>query len=150
MKIDIGCDPDSDKSGIAVYRDGKLTNLKSCSLTDCYSSFEYLSCSLSPSSIKLHIEDLNGISANTFNIKKDDPLAVKLKKAENVGKCKQAQIEIERIAEYFGIEIVRHKVSSKWKDSKSGRAELKRLTGWDGQSNPDTRSAAYFGYLGSR
>jgi hypothetical protein len=42
---------------------------------------------------------------------------------------------------------VRHKVSKKWKDA-AGKKEFERVTGWKGRSNEDTRSAAYFGYLG--
>jgi len=61
--------------------------------------------------------------------------------------CKQAQIEIERIAEYFGVKVVHHPVSKMWKDSKTGKSALADL-GWTGQSNEDGRSAAYFAYRG--
>jgi hypothetical protein len=73
---------------------------------------------------------------------------VQNKISELVGRCKQIQLEVEKIAEHFDIKIVRHKVSRKWKDA-AGRKEFERFTGWKGQSNPDTRSAAYFGYLGT-
>ena len=153
-KVIIGCDPDSDKSGIAIYVDDKLMCLESMALMD-------ISCLLKGLPIpfvnpfeevklELHIENLNGISSNAFSIKSKDPLPVKLKKAEHVGKCKQVQIEIERVAEYFNKKVVRHKVSKQWKDSKTGRAALERNTGWVGQSNEDTRSAAYFGFIGFR
>ena len=153
-KIVVGCDPDSEKSGIAVYFGDKLMRLESMTLME-------VSCLLKglpypydnhfeEVKVELHIENVNGISSNAFNTKSKDLLPVKLKKAEHVGKCKQVQIEIERMAENFNIKVVHHKVSKQWKDSKTGRAALERNTGWTGQSNEDTRSAAYFGFIGSR
>lgn len=147
-KVIIGCDPDSNKSGFATYFDGKLVGLKSSDLLNALDLFLELNSKYQ--NIELHIENLNGISSNAFNVRSKDTLPVKLKKAEHVGKCKQVQIEIERIAEYFNIKVVHHKVSKQWKDSKNGKLALERNTGWAGQSNEDTRSAAYFGFIGSR
>lgn len=147
-KIIIGCDPDANKSGFAFFIGDELKHLECMSLIHFYSYL--LDCNLPTitfKNVELHIENLNGISSNAFSIKGRDPLPVKLKKAEHVGKCKQVQIEIERIAERFGIKVVRHGVSKMWKDSKIGKAALADL-GWNGQSNEDGRSAAYFGYLG--
>ena len=141
--IIIGCDPDSKKSGIAIYIKGQIDELKSMSLVDIYQWFR----TYGELKIELHIEDLNAISSNAFSVRSKDPLPVKLKKAGHVGQCKQVQIEIERIAEHFDIKIVRHSVSKQWKD-KHGKAEFEHLTGWIGRSNEDTRSAAYFGMLG--
>ena len=144
--IIIGCDPDSNKSGIAVYDNGDtISLLQSLRLTEIIGVIESLKGWNVP--IELHIEDLNAIISNAFSIRSKDPLAVKLKKAGNVGQCKQVQIEIERIAEHFNIKIVRHSVSKQWKD-KYGKIEFERVTGWTGRSNEDTRSAAYFGMLG--
>ena len=143
--IIIGCDPDSSKSGYAEYKGGELLDLKSLTLIEIYKMFEFISC-LSDS-CELHIEDLNAIKSNAFAVKSKDTLPMKLRKAGNVGQCKQVQLEIERIAEHFNIKVVRHSVSSKWKD-KNGKVEFERVTGWTGRSNEDTRSAAYFGKLG--
>lgn len=145
-KIIIGCDPDSSKSGFSYYKDGKLSDLKCMSLVDFYEWCKGI-LSLGKSDIELHIENLNGISSNAFNVNRKDTLPVKLKKAQNVGQCKQVQTEIERIAEHFGIKVVHHGVSKMWKDSATGKAVLKDL-GWHGQSNEDSRSAAYMGHLG--
>lgn len=146
-KIIIGCDPDSNKSGMAFYVNNELCKLECMSLINIYVEFESISQQWADKEIELHIENVNGISSNAFSVNKKDSLPVKLKKAEHVGKCKQAQIEIERIAEHFNIKVVRHRVSKMWKDSKIGKAALADL-GWHGQSNEDGRSAAYFGYLG--
>lgn len=144
-KLIIGCDPDSDKSGFSFYVHGTLERLDCLGLISFHIKLESLADQFDE--IELHIENLNGISSNAFSIKGRDPLPVKLKKAEHVGKCKQVQIEIERIAEHFGIKVIRHGVSKMWKDSKTGKSALADL-GWHGQSNEDSRSAAYFGYLG--
>lgn len=148
-KIIIGCDPDSNKSGFSKFQNENLISLECLPLVDVFRWFkaESESCKHLGLEVELHIENLNGISSNAFSIKGREPLPVKLKKAEHVGKCKQVQIEIERIAERFGIKVIRHSVSKMWKDSKTGKAALADL-GWHGQSNEDSRSAAYFGYLG--
>lgn len=146
-KIIIGCDPDSDKSGWAVVKNSKLITVTCKSLVEI---FEYFNGCKNHEKIELHIENVNGISA-AFNARdKKSPLSVKLKMAQHVGMCKQAQIEIERIAEHFGVKVVRHPVSKMWKDSKTGKAALKETFDYDGQSNEDTRSAAWFAYVGLR
>jgi len=146
-KIIIGCDPDSSKSGMSFFVNGELARLECLSLVSIFIEFESISKQWSDKDIELHIENLNGISSNAFNVNRKDTLPVKLKKAQNVGQCKQVQTEIERIAEHFGIKVVHHGVSKMWKDSATGKAVLKDL-GWTGQSNEDSRSACYFGYLG--
>lgn len=143
-KIIIGCDPDSNKHGIAEYWDGKLVNLRSMRLMDLRDLLEDIrprEC------IEIHIEDVCGISYSGFHVRAKDPLPVKLKKAENVGMCKQAQREVEYLAEYLGIKIVKHRISKRWK-SQQGKVEFEKITGWTGRSNEDTRSGAHMGYLG--
>jgi len=148
-KIIIGADPDSDKSGIAIYKDGELIECKSVSLIDIYLMMRVESSSAKELwiDIELHIENLNGNKSSAFNCNRRDSKAVMAKKSESVGKCKQVQTEIERIAAHFDIKIVRHTVSSAWK-SQLQKKEFERVTGWKGSSNEDSRSAAYFGYLG--
>ncbi len=144
-KLIIGCDPDVDGKGFAIYEDGVLTELRQFDLLDLYLWIN----GLLPTSvdIELHIEDLNANKSSAFNHKGRQSKAVQNKISESVGRCKHAQIEVERIAEYFGIKIVRHKVSSMWKKDKK---QFEMVTGWTGQSNEDTRSAAYFGWLGTK
>lgn len=142
-KLIIGCDPDSDKNGFAFYKEGKLTHLSSKDIVNTYKLFERLS--LSDKEVVLHIENVNGNRCSSFNWRPQDTKGVKAKKSEGVGKCKQAQVSVERIAEHFGIEIIRHPVSSKWKSQKE-KSEFQQITGWTERSNEDTRSAAWFGY----
>lgn len=144
-KVIIGCDPDSNKSGLAFYVNNELCRLECMMLIDIYIEFESISQQWADNEIELHIENVNGISSNAFSVNKKDALPVKLKKAEHVGKCKQAQIEIERIAERLNIKVVHHRVSKQWKKNKP---VFEKATGWQGRSNEDSRSAAWFGYLG--
>ena len=148
-KLIIGCDPDVDGKGFAIYEDGFLIRLEAFSLIELYEFTEDLTIEYYTEHIELHIEDLCANKSSAFSHHRADSPAVKYKKSESVGRCKQMQLEVEKIAEHFDIKIVRHKVSKKWKDV-AGRKEFERLTGWTGRSNPDTRSAAYMGYLGSR
>lgn len=143
-KTIIGCDPDSDKSGFCIVKNGELLQLCVMDLIQFY-NYCYQNDSAS-NPIELHIENVNGISA-AFNARdRKSSLAVKLKVAQHIGMCKQVQIEIERIANHFGIKVVHHPVSKMWKDSKAGKAALKEIFGYDGQSNEDSRSACYFAY----
>lgn len=145
--IIIGIDPDSEKSGVATHIDGFFIELECKSIIDIYQYFESLCNHSEYPNIQVHIENVSGTSHN-FTAKKATSLPAKLKIARNIGRCEQVQIEIERIAEHFNIPVFKHSLSSKWKKGKYEIEEFKRLTGCQGQSNEDTRSAAYFGYLG--
>ena len=147
-KIILGCDPDVDGKGFAIYERDKLVNLLKLSNIELLEFFKMQDTVGNIHNIELHIEDLCANKSSAFGHKSRQPKQVQNKISESVGRCKQIQLEVEKIATHFDIKIVRHKVSSKWKDA-AGRKEFERFTGWKGQSNPDTRSAAYFGYLGT-
>lgn len=146
-KLIIGCDPDSDKSGWAVVKNGELITLTCKSLVEI---FEYFNGCKNHDKIELHIENVKGNRCSSFNWIRDKnkqrEKKVNAKISESVGRCKQVQIEIERIANHFGIKVVHHPVSEMWKDSKTGKAALKEIFGYEGQSNKDSRSAGYFSY----
>jgi hypothetical protein len=147
-KLVIGIDPDSVKHGVAFYSEGKLTSLESMDLIKLYEWIK--GCPFSASEVEIHLEDVCAVSSSSFHYKARESLAVKSKKSENVGQCKQAQIEVERMAEHLGVKVVKHKISKKWKCTKIGKPEFERVTGWIGRSNEDNRSAAYFGFLGCK
>jgi hypothetical protein len=144
----IGCDPDVDGKGFAIYTDGRLDALLAMPIIYFYEFCKQLNIDGNSGFVELHIEDLCANKSSAFGHKSRQTKQVQNKISELVGRCKQIQLEVEKIAAHFDIKIVRHKVSSKWKDA-AGRKEFERFTGWKGQSNPDTRSAAYFGYLGT-
>jgi hypothetical protein len=149
-KVILGCDPDSSKIAIAWYKNGELLSIQSMGLIELWKFLEQRKAdSINTGTLELHIENLVGNRSSAFNHRAGQSAAVKQKISESVGKCKQVQIEIERIAESVGVKVVHHKVSSKWKD-KAGKKEFERSTGWDKRSNEDTRSAAYFGFLGCK
>ena len=145
-----GIDPDSNKLGVSVYRSGVLCELLNMNVIELYihlTTFEKEA--LSTGALQFHIENPKGNSSSTFNHKPSDPVRVKYKKSEGVGMVKQAQNSVEQMAEVLNIPIKLYRNSSAWK--KGSQAEMfKRITGWTGRSNEETRSAAYFGYLGSK
>ena len=145
-KLIIGCDPDVDGKGFAIYEDGVLVYLQTLLLMDLFSLISESSLG-SKKPCELHIEDVNGNKSSSFNHNAKQSKQVQNKISESVGRCKQMQLEVEKIAEHFDIKIVRYPVSSQWKNA-AGKKEFERVTGWKGRSNEDTRSAAYFGYLG--
>ena len=145
----IGIDPDSKKHGVAVYKDGVLDDLLMNDLMNLMDTIVTIQGQVDfDSSVIVHMENVCGVSNSGFHHKRTDSVAVKAKKSENVGQCKQAQIEVERLCEYLSIKVVKHKISKQWKDPTTGKPMFERLTGWTGRSNEDSRSAAYFGYLG--
>ncbi len=146
-KIIIGVDPDSKAHGVAVYKDGNLKGLYSLSmvaLCNCIRTEKERN-----SSIELHIEDVNAVSA-AFNARdKRTNIHVKLKMAQHIGMCKQAQIEVERWCEHYDVKVVKHPISKMWKNQ-TGKKQFESVTGWTGRSNEDSRSGAYFGFLGCK
>ncbi len=137
----IGIDPDSDRHGVAVYKNGKLEILRMMSRNEIIEEFKYnAECFFS-------IE--NVASSNALHTKKGtrNP-RVNQSIARRIGLNQQSQIELMRDLDYYGMPYVLHKPSSRWKNQ--AEMELfKRATGWDKRSNADTRSAAYFGFLES-
>ena len=142
--IIIGIDPDSKAHGVAVYKNGKLIKLESMALPQFY-NFLMMECGTDD--VQVHIEDVQAKKAVWHN-KKGSQAAYGMT-CQRVGMCKQAQSELERVCEYFVVKVVRHKISKTWKDQ-AGKKQFEKVTGWSGRSNEDTRSAAYFGWLGSK
>ncbi len=146
-KYIIGIDPDSEKHGVAVYQNGELIRLVSMQLLELKGFIDRHVKSSDMGGLEIHIED---VCANNAAFKKGFVKNAKASTAINrsVGKCQQAQVELERLFAYYDIAVVKHKISKRWKDSGHGKAEFEKATGWKGRSNEDNRSAAYFGFLG--
>ena len=139
--IIIGIDPDSNKHGVAIYQGKELIDLRSLRLVDFFS----LDCEFKIT--ETHIENVCGNNA-TFSksFVKNERAGTTV--SRSLGMCQQAQIELERVFELLCIKVIKHKISSNWKASGPGKRILENHFGWSKQSNEDTRSAAYFGYLG--
>lgn len=141
MKIVFGVDPDSAKHGVAIYTNGRLEDLLSLSLFEIYDRVN----ELKDHDILFSIED---VCANNFvyarNVQQTKGAMAKV--GMGIGKCQQSQVELMRMLDYLGIRHIQYPpTKSNWAKNK---AMFQKLTGWNGRSNEDTRSAAYFGFLG--
>lgn len=143
MNVIFGIDPDSKAHGVATYRNGKLISLECMTLLKIQ---RILSSNLVVNNITVHMEDVCAMSA-VFKQRQTKNNGVNMAMSNSIGKCQQAQIELERVFESFGVKVVKHKISKMWKKDKS---QFEKVTGWAGRSNEDTRSAAYFGWLGCK
>ncbi|WP_417536316.1 hypothetical protein [Methylophaga sp.] len=136
----VGIDPDTDKHGVALYANGELVELRDLDLMGLRDYLEALD-----GSVVVSIEDIVSVSA-IYNgrFKRGDTQAVKSMKAQNVGMCKHAQVEVERLCEHLGLKVIKQRPSKIWKDAKN--KQFKLVTGWTKRSNEDQRSAAYMGF----
>ena len=131
--IVIGIDPSSqDKGhGVAIYIDGELKELSMMLTADIVLTlFEKYG--------KDAVYSIENVCANNAT------WSGRGENQRHIGKMQQSMIELVRWLDRFDINYVLHKVSKKWKEDEP---VFKKITGWSKQSNKDTRSAAYFGYL---
>lgn len=139
----IGIDPGATKGhGVAVYVNGWLQDLHMMELMQLHDLLKDLKFK---GSVIVHIEDVYGKKGAWHGESQSKKAYAQT--SQNVGLCKWAQVEVERMCKHIGVTVVKHKVSSKWK-SQAQKKEFERLTGWNERSNEDTRSASWFGYLG--
>jgi len=144
--IIVGIDPSSQEKGhgVATYKDNKL-----CSL-DMMQRIRLINHLLELKKDGLIVAIENNLDRGVYRKPKRNPgesfeswLRRCQKMAQDIGKLKQTQIELMRDLDYYDMRFDLKKQSSRWKKGN----EFKLITGWDKQSNEDTRSAAYFGYL---
>lgn len=144
MNIVIGIDPDADKNGVALYKDGTLSLLTSMKTLEFYFFLETLKKKNYVENILVGIENVKLLSI-TFERKNNkagqrghDRIS------HNVGQCKHAQTEIENCCKHLNVKYILFRPSSNFKKGSSIKM-FERLTGYKGSSNADQRSAAYFG-----
>ena len=134
----IGVDPDTDKHGVATYVDGKLHSLLKLNTIELVEKFRFYNeavFSIENTLVNKFIYARNKTKNNAVNQK------IML----NVGRCQQAQIELMRWLDYYGMPyILNAPQKGNWADNEE---QFKKVTGWKKRSNKDTRSAAYFGFL---
>lgn len=143
-KIIIGCDPDSDKHGIAYYENGFIYDLMKMNSLEIHLWLQDEITEYGRSNIIFHIENVCG-NNSTFKKKGVKNALANNAVTRGIGKCQQAQIELERVLDHNEIKYVHHKISKMWKKDK---IQFEKVTGWTGRSNEDTRSAAWMGYQG--
>lgn len=137
--IVVGVDPDSDKHGVATYRDGKLFALERMGLIEIRLWMDEQSGPM--------IFSIENVLANNFVYRRNDQKnkALQAKVGISIGRCQQAQQELMRELDHRGVgyQLVAP-TAGNWAKNK---ALFEANTGWAGKSNEDTRSAAYFGWL---
>ena len=142
MNLVIGIDPDAEKHGVAVYSNGKLVELCRYSLLELISLIK--KCNKEQYDPLFSIED---VCANDFvyGRNSNNNRNVLCNIAKKVGACQQAQIELMRALDHYGIRYKKHPPKrGNWAKNKPA---FQKATGWTGKSNEDTRSAAFFGFL---
>lgn len=138
----IGLDPDSKKHGVAVFIDGQLKELLNVDLPALRKWLEVWS--LAGHKMFFSIEDVQSQSF-IYGRNVQQSKAAQSKVAMGVGRCQQSQIEVMRELDAQGIEYKLHKpMAGNWADKPK---LFEMSTGWKGRSNPETRSAAFFGAL---
>ena len=140
-KVVIGIDPDSKAHGVAIYRDGELVELACQSLMEITNRIR----SVEIDGAVFHIEDVCSNNASFHG--KRQPVSVQKDIGRRIGMVQQAQTELTRMLEHYQVPYKLHKPSKQWKKDKD---QFEKITGWSGRSNEDTRSAAYFGFLGCK
>ena len=127
----LGIDP-GNTTGMAVFNDGKLTGLWSCSSVEC---LQYLEATrvdhvvLEDSRLQQHIWNAGG---------KDRPQALRV--ARNVGSIDRICAQVEEICVSRDISLLM--ISPRAKGGKTPAEEFKAVTGWDGRTNEHQRDAA--------
>lgn len=143
MKYVIGIDPDADKHGVAVYRDGKLELLQAMDDVEIVTMVANIKNG-TEAEITFAIED---VMANKFIYSRNQhrSKAAQSNIGMKVGQCQHAQKSLMRWLDHLGIKYQLFKPQrANWAENK---IQFERLTGWDKRSSKDTRSAAFFGYL---
>lgn len=139
-KTVIGIDPDSAAHGVAIYRDGKLCELHEWSLPDIVSNLMMGD----NKDILFSIEDMKAKKC-VYRQNSVSKARAQGEIGRRLGLCQQAQIELERMLDSFGVPYKLHKPTGKnWAENKK---EFQLITGWKKPGNKDTRSSAYFGWL---
>jgi len=147
MNTVIGIDPDSKKYGVAIYEDGTLAYIgghEVVSFVDLLKRHADRVMTQPPSyTLTCVIEDVAARKAMyNRNLKGNIALNV----AQKVGMCKQSQHVAESFINSLGVRLI--KIPATKGNWAKNKAQFEKVTGWKGRSNEDTRSAAFFGFLG--
>jgi len=141
-KITVGIDPDADKHGVAIYSNGKLINICQWSLVEIMQYLDHID-----GATKSTTFSIENVMANQFVYARNrqSSKSAESKIAMLIGRCQQAQVELQRWLDFYEIPYVLHNPQKgNWADNK---AQFEVVTGWKERSNADTRAAAFFGYL---
>ena len=138
----IGVDPDAERHALAFYQAGTLVELCTLTLPDIVNSLIYQGAT-----DRTSFFSIEHVAAQSFVYNRNKKSTKKLESrvAVSVGRNQQSQIELVRWLDRYGIPYALHKPTGRnWANSKY---LFERQTGWKKQSNQDTRSAAFFGFI---
>lgn len=141
--IVVGIDPDSARMGFAAYLNKRLVI---CTTTDIPELIKHHlpAMQTTESQILFSIENVlaqNFVYSRNVKQTKGAQGAV----SNSIGRCQQNQAELMRWLDRLEIPYILHKpTGDNWADN---RPFFERITGWPFESNRDSRSAAYFGWL---
>ena len=140
--ITVGIDPDSDKYGVAFYVDGKLQSLRMMDI----GLIALWIAGMRGKDIQFGIEDVLSKSC-VYSRNSHESKAAQSNIGVKIGRCQQSQKAIMDLLEAYEIPYKLFRPNFRnWAKTKN-KPQFEKVTGWQGKSNQDTRSAAFFGYL---
>lgn len=155
MKTVIGIDPDVNKSGYAVFRDGELVTATTMNFPDLYASIRgYITNTLPCNSLTIVVE-AGWLNTSNWHLGRIPSLARAAKIGESVGRCHQVGLcllsLLYRDADGMdNVRIVEQKPLKKiWqgRDNKITQGELERVIGRPiKQTNQEGRDACLLAY----
>lgn len=143
--IIVGIDPDGNKHGVAIYVNRVLERLQMWDTIEIVTWLQ--SQEMRGKKIKFSIEN---VVKQKFSYGRNTGHGARVDRniAMKVGKCQQAQTELMRWLDHLKIEYELHAPQrGNWAKNKE---QFELCTKWKERSNPDTRSAAFFGFLATR
>ena len=139
----IGIDPDVGKSGVAVLRDGVLTELYSFTLGEM---LEYFSNLVSVDEDAVAVVEAGWVNAAaSWHVVGRDGARVAAKKGHGVGRNHQRGMDIVECLRWLTVRVVELPPLRKrghGADRKVDAADFERLTGWRKRTNQEERDAA--------
>lgn len=143
MSLIIGIDPDSKKSGIGIVQDGRLVDLKTMNFFDLQ---EWI-IEQNQAGAHFAVEDVQANKATyARNIQRGSRQKEQAQMnciSQKVGRVKHSAELIVMWLDRIGASYTLVKPLGGTAKAAKRKADLfKKLTGWDGRSNEDTRDAA--------
>ena len=140
--IHIGIDPDVEKSGLAVIEAGQFVRVCSVPNPELFALIESYR---GRTDVMFHLEDVNVDSATYYRARPGavSKQAVQNKISQHVGMCKGAAKVIADVIDFYDGQVTMVKpLRGTLKKAKHEADLFKRLTGWEGRTNQDSRDAA--------
>jgi hypothetical protein len=132
----VGIDPDSTKSGVAMSEGGKLTRLVNLSFFDLT---EFLR--ENAANISLVVVEAGWLNQSNWHLARYMSANKAASIGNDTGRNHQTGILICEVCEGLSIKCRLSKPNKK-NITKNNAEAFKKITGWQGRTNPETRDAA--------